>query len=100
MAVAYVAQNADHGVDGLVVIGCRSNGGPPLACDQGLRGIRLPVLDLWGDADKKDSAAAAARQDLVSADYRQFAIAGANHRFEGYESELVDAVVSWLQTLR
>ncbi len=96
MSSAFVADNPDQTIAGLVVAGCRNNGGYPLSCDNNLQNIDIPILDVWGGNNTKDSDSAAKRQELISATYQQIKIDGANHKFEGYETELVDAVVKWL----
>lgn len=97
MASAYIDQNSDHGIAGLVVAGCRNNGGSPLACDQNLQGVTIPVLDIWGGNNGKDSRAASERTDLISNSYKQVEVYDANHKFEGYEDELVEETVKWLK---
>lgn len=98
MASAFVSENSNHGIVGLVVAGCRNNGGYPLSCDENLQGVNLPVLDIWGGNNGKDSRSASERSGMVSDTYIQVEIPGANHKFEGDEDELVDAVVSWLKS--
>lgn len=98
MASAFVSENSNHGLAGLIVAGCRNNGGYPLSCDENLQGVNLPVLDIWGGDNGKDSRAASERSGMVSDTYAQVEISGANHKFEGYEDELVDSVVSWLKS--
>lgn len=97
MASAYVANNADHGIDGLIVAGIRNNGPSPLDGDENLRKTSIPVLDIWGDANGKDSRAASERRDLVSARYQQIPVEGANHKFDDHEEVFVNAVVRWLR---
>jgi len=97
MSSAFVSENPKSGLSGLIVAGCRNNGGKPLACDQNLRGITLPTLDIWGGKNGKDSRAASERKKMVSSLYKQVEISGANHKFEGYEEELINAVVLWLK---
>jgi len=97
MASAFVSKNNNHGLDGLVVAGCRNNGGIPLSCDKNLQAVSLPVLDIWGGKNGKDSRSASERSGMVSDTYTQVEISGANHKFEDAEDELVDAVVSWLK---
>lgn len=99
MVSAYVAYNADHGVDGLIVAGLRNNGGGYLDGQSNLSQINLvPILDIYGGDDMKDDDAATERADMVSERYQQVAISDANHKFDGYDSELVDAVVAWLRS--
>lgn len=97
MSSAYIYEIEEHGLAGLIVAGCRNNGGQLLSCEQNLRGANLPILDIWGGDNGKDVEAASARKDMVSDSYTQVKIPGANHKFEGYEDELVNAVSSWLE---
>lgn len=97
MSGAYVSLNAGHGLSGLIIAGCRNNGGKPLACDKNVGALTLPILDVWGDKNRKDSTAASKRAHLISNTYSQVKISGANHKFEGKEDELVQAIVTWLQ---
>lgn len=97
MASAFVSEHPNSGLAGLVVAGCRNNGGSPLACDQNLKNVTIPVLDIWGGKNGKDSRAASQRSGMASASYTQVEIAGANHKFEGREGELVDAIEKWLE---
>jgi len=98
MASAFVSEHPDSGLAGLIVAGCRNNGGSPLSCDENLEGANLPILDIWGGNNGKDSRAASERSGMVSETYSQVEIAGANHKFEGYEDELVDVISSWLKS--
>lgn len=97
MASAFVAEHLDSGLSGLIVAGCRNNGGYPLACNQNLEMVDLPVLDIWGGKNGKDSRAASQRSGMASDTYTQIEISGANHKFEGHEIELVDVVEKWLK---
>lgn len=97
MLSAFMSENSDQPISGLIVAGCRNNGGYPLSCNESLQNINIPVLDIWGGNNGKDSNAASDREGMVSATYTQVEISGANHKFEGNEDELVDAVVSWLK---
>jgi len=97
MASAFMAANPQQPVRGLVVAGCRNNGGQPLDCHASLQAVAIPVLDIWGGSNGKDNSAAEERQGLVSSRYSQVKIDGANHKFEGYDNELIAAVVDWLK---
>lgn len=97
MVSAFVATHPNSGLAGLIVVGCRNNGGSPLDCDENLQKVGLPVLDIWGGSNGKDSEAGAQRAGLRSVTYTQVAIDGANHKFEDHESELVAAVANWLK---
>jgi len=97
MASAFVSENPDQPISGLIVVGCRNNGGYPLSCDDNLQSVTIPVLDLWGGGNDKDSDAASDREGFISARYKQVAISGANHKLDGYDSDLVSSVIKWLQ---
>lgn len=97
MMSAYVATHPNAPIAGLIVAGCRNNGGEPLACDLNLKKVKVPVLDIWGGASVKDVDSAYDRKGFVSDRYQQVEIDGANHRFEGYEEDLVSEVIDWLQ---
>jgi len=97
MAAAYMTEAPNPAINGLIIIGCRNNGGEPLDCAENVSGLKIPLLDLWGDGSRKDERAGEERAELVSATYKQVIIDGATHKFEGYEDDLVDAVVKWLK---
>ena len=97
MVSAFVSENPDQSIAGLIVAGCRNNGGYPLSCEENLQNIDIPVLDIWGGNNNKDSDAASERKDFVSARYQQVEISDANHKFEGHESEFVSSVIEWLK---
>lgn len=94
---SFISENPDQSVSGLIVVGCRNNGGYPLSCEENLQDVDIPVLDIWGGNNEKDSNAASDRSGLVSEAYKQVEVSGANHKFEGYESELVSSTVDWLK---
>jgi len=60
--------------------------------------VNLPILDIWGGNNGKDSRSASERSGMVSDTYTQVEISGANHKFKGDEEELVDAVALWLKS--
>ena len=97
MASAFMAENADPSIKGLIVAGIRNNGGYPMDGKHNLERIKIPVLDIWGGGNSKDYDAAKERVILVSATYTQVEVPGANHKFDGYDDELVAAVVAWLK---
>lgn len=97
MSSAFVAENPNQNLSGLIVAGCRNNGDPPLSCDHNLGGVSIPILDVWGGNNSKDVDSAHDRNNMVSNTYKQVEILSANHKFQGYEDELVDIVTTWLQ---
>jgi len=98
MASAFVSDNPDQTLAGLIVVGCRNNGGYPLSCKENLENVDMPVLDLWGGDNGKDSDAASNRQEFVSENYTQVEISGANHKLDDYDRAFIAAVVNWLKT--
>ena len=98
MASAFIAENPDAPIQGLIVAGIRNNGGYPLDGMQNLKHIQIPVLDIWGGGDSKDTDAARERESLVSASSAQVEIAASNHKFDNEEDEFVAAVIAWLRT--
>lgn len=97
MAAAYLADRAEPMVDGLIIIGCRNNGDGLLNCRNSVADLTLPVLDLWGGGNANDVRAAAERESLLSRNYSQQAVPGAGHKFDGYEQEMLELVVDWLE---
>jgi len=98
MASGFLKENTAAPVNGLIVAGCRKGGGTTsLNCSNNLFSVSIPVLDIWGAADRKDNDAAFARREYLSTVYRQIEIHNANHRFDGHEDEFVNAVINWLQ---
>ena len=106
MAIACLTENPDLPIDGLVLIGTpREPATPALDPLPGIERLRLPVLDLYGSRDfarVRDSAMArrkAARKG-GNANYRQFAVEGADHFFRGLDEDLVGRVRAWIEALR
>lgn len=97
MASAFVAANPQSPVAGLIVAGCRNNGGKPLSCKRYLKKVSIPVLDIWGDGSENDHVHASQRSEFVSEIYQQQPVAEANHRYEGYEDKFVIETLDWLQ---
>jgi len=100
MTAFYLSQ-AHDAVEGFVAIGMSGGiaGGPMDTLAQ-LPRIKTPLLDLYGSEDLPevlesagDRAAAAGR---AAGDYSQQQVAGADHFFDGEETELLDAVNGWL----
>jgi pimeloyl-ACP methyl ester carboxylesterase len=104
MAASYLANNTQHGLQGLVIIGLgvidlddRMNG--VLALEK----IQIPVLDLYGSRDLEtvlDSVKtrAMAARKAGNKSYRQTEIEGADHFFIGMEDTLNRRVYGWLQS--
>jgi len=100
MTAYYLSQPHDA-VEGLVAIGMSGgiSGGPMDTLAQ-LPRIKTPLLDLYGSEDLPevmdsagDRATAAGR---AAGDYSQQQVAGADHFFDGEETELLEAVNGWL----
>ena len=97
MMSAFLSENPATDVAGVILAGCRNNGGKPLGCEDNIKNVTIPVLDIWGGDNGKDYDSASERSYLVSKTYTQVEIPGANHKFRGYEKEFVSATVKWLE---
>ncbi len=100
---AYYLGGAERPVDGFVAIGMSEGiaGGPMDTLSQ-LPSVRVPMFDLYGGADLPEvidsagaRAEAASKSDVA---YRQTEVPGADHFFDGEESELLDEVKAWLDS--
>ncbi|HOP15226.1 MAG: DUF3530 family protein [Chromatiaceae bacterium] len=98
---AFYLSGAHQPVEGFVAVGMSGGipGGPMDTLSQ-LPGLKLPVLDLYGSEDLPEVVASAAdrasQAAKAGADYTQQRVAGADHFFDGEETELLDAVNAWL----
>jgi len=100
MVTAFLAKYPESGVSGYIGAGTRNYGGPPLNSFVNLRTVIIPVVDIYGDGgDGVDAFDAKTRSEFARDrnNYKQVLIKGADHRFRGYERELVDAAVNWLK---
>lgn len=98
---AYHLSRSAAPVQGFVAVGMSGGiAGGPMDTLAHLPTLSVPVLDLYGGKDLPevmDSAPARAAQAAKSgSDYTQQRIQGADHFFDGEESELLDAVNAWL----
>lgn len=99
MATAYLAYQSQAQVAGFIGVGIRNGGPTPLDSNANLNLIDLPVLDVFGDGgDGKDAEHAAARADMVSDQYTQKLISGADHLFINHEEQMISIVVEWLSS--
>jgi len=99
MALKYLEQPRDP-VKGYVVIGLAVNASLEPAVS--LEAVKVPVLDLYGSEDQKDTLdtapkrAAAAKGDT----YTQTKVDGANHFFDDRDEILVETVDAWGTALK
>lgn len=99
MTTAYLANTENHGIKGFIGVGIRNGGGEPLDSASNLESVSIPVVDIYGNGgDGVDERHAGRREELVSEKYKQVLISGADHRFDGNETDMVNAVVAWLKT--
>jgi pimeloyl-ACP methyl ester carboxylesterase len=97
MATHFLASHPDSPIEGFIGVGIRNGGGDPVDSNANLHRVTIPVLDIYGDGgDKIDQKHAKARSRMVSKRYRQVLIPGANHTYDGYDNDVVKAVVDWL----
>lgn len=106
MALRFIAAHPDAGVSGLVLVGTNTGGAGGL--DEpaaGLRGVVVPILDLYGERDLEPVlTGVGTRAEVATAsdnrDFTQIEVAGADHFFNGYEDDLLDTVSEWLEARR
>jgi hypothetical protein len=99
----YYLANSPRDVDGFVAIGM-GPGVPGTAADNlaHLPKVTVPIFDLYGSEDLEDVLATVSmRADAASGNpaYTQVVVDGADHFFDGEESELLEAVSGWLEKL-
>lgn len=98
MATSFLASNPSAPIAGFIGVGIRNGGPGALDSNANLRGVVIPVLDVYGDGGNgEDMTHAEARSDMVSGRYKQVLISGANHTFDGQEEEMVKKVIDWLR---
>jgi pimeloyl-ACP methyl ester carboxylesterase len=99
MALYYQAQVSSSRIDSLIIIGTSPGLDGTENIDR-LRQLRLPVLDLYGEADLDTVLASATERaaagEAATSPYRQQQVAAANHFFQGQEAALVASVLQWL----
>jgi len=101
MTSSFLSEVGNPTVKGFIAIGCRNNGGYPFSCVDNISEINdIPILDIWGANNKKDSKSASKRKYLISDTYKQISINGANHKLDGYDKELTEIVVDWLKSIQ
>ena len=99
----YYLSVEERPVDGFVAIGMSGGiaGGPMDTLSQ-LPSIRVPMLDLYGSADLPDVLGSAGERAEAASEsgvaYQQEKVAGADHFFDGEETELLDKVNDWLDS--
>ena len=96
MTSAFLVNYPDAGVVGFIGVGLLAGGQEPVNTNLNLRKVRIPVIDVYAEADR-DAKAAEFRKGLVSERFVQVPIPGAKHSYRGYEKEVADAVIGWLK---
>jgi len=97
MASSFVSKNKNSPIKGLILDGSRNNGGGVLSCLNNVEDIDIPILDIWGTKNKKDTNAASQRGNFISNKYTQIELDGANHVFDGYDNQLSGIIIQWLE---
>ena len=100
---SYYLANTDRVVDGFVAIGM----GPGIAGTAAdnlahLPDVTVPLLDLYGSEDLPEVLASAGQRADASRGnraYAQLTVSGADHFFDGEETELLENVQAWLNDL-
>jgi len=97
MTTAFIAERPTPVIVGYIGVGLLEGGGKPLDANQNLSSIRLPVIDVYADNTPLDRKSAENRRSLVSGTFKQVKISGADHSFQGYDDQLIQAVIGWLK---
>lgn len=97
MTSSFLANQTSPAVVGFIGVGLLEGGGEPLDANKNVRRIRIPVLDVYADSTPLDLRSADNRQSLVSENYKQLRIQGAEHSFSGYDLQLSNGVTDWLK---
>ncbi len=89
---------------GFIALGLGTNGAGPLNAITTIRNVRVPVLDICGDADADVAKSAPERKAWYEAgpgeSYRSVLLAGGiPHNFAGANAELERTVLDWLRNL-
>ncbi len=106
MAIHYLGSHPSHAIAGLIAIGSSTGGMGSLdESAEGLSGIQIPILDLYGEYDLDSVLTGVSTRARVAAasgndDFTQTETAGADHFFDGYEQHLIDVVLAWLEARR
>lgn len=102
---AYYLTTSKQDIKGFVAIGMAALSDDPRMNDiLSLEKIKMPVLDLYGDADLEsvmfsiDDRAESAKK-AGNKNFTQKKVTGANHFFDDKNDELLDAVSGWLEKL-
>ena len=106
MALHYVGGTSGSGVAGLILIGTSTGGTDGMdEAAEGLTGIKLPMLDLYGEFDLETVLTGVGKRAEVAEvsgndDFSQIETPGADHFFDGYEERLLETVSEWLEARR
>lgn len=101
MSSSFLSEIGSPDIKGFVIIGCRNNGGDPFSCVNNVDNIQdIPILDIWGAKNKRDRKSAQSREYLLSDNYKQVSINGANHKLDGHDDELKKVVIDWLKSIQ
>lgn len=98
---AYYLANGGEPVEAFIAIGMGPGiPGGPMDNLKHLARFKLPMLDLYGGADLEQVVASAAQRRATAIktnpDYTQQQVPEADHFFEGEETQLLEAVNTWL----
>lgn len=104
MVLNYLGNNSSSVISGLVAIGTSSGGKGSLDESAAeLSRLRLPMLDIYGEEDLAPVLTGAGTRATAASentDFTQIEVPGANHFFDGYEPQLLEAVSEWLDAER
>jgi len=100
MTTYYLASTKNHPVNAFIAIGMPGKSNDSRMNNVlSLKQVNIPVLDLYGSKDLKsvlDSTTERSEASLHNSKYSQLEIKDANHFFNNKNSELLEAVIHWL----
>jgi len=102
MSTYYLSRNASD-VKALVAVGMQATQKDVhINSGKSLESIAIPVLDLYGSKDLEGVLETVDSRKQAAANnpkYQQMVTEGAEHFYDGYETELVESISGWLESL-
>ncbi len=105
-SLVYIEKEKINSIDGVVLISLQNYAyiKPPINVLRLIEKIKIPILDIYGSLDFKESIDIAPDRRLASkksgnSQYYQVEINGADHYFNNMEDNLIDHIINWTDNL-
>ena len=105
-SLVYIEKEKVNSIDGVVLISLQNYTyiKPPINVLRLIEKIKIPILDIYGSLDFKESIDIAPDRRLASkksgnSQYYQVEINGADHYFNNMEDNLIDHIINWTDNL-